>query len=130
TFDNVYDGIIDVKEYSENLTLSWSKLNFVPNDFVNLQIDHLEENMNDRPYYKSLRDEGISVEDLKVFASFQKKGFNLGNTTDGTGFESITMTFHHLEVYNLMDRMPRLRKGDVHLYHIIVDNKMLYDLRL
>lgn len=130
TFDNVYDGIIDVKEKSSDITLSWSKLNFKPNDFVDAQIDDLELNMSNRPYYKELRDEGISVEDIKLFASFQKKGFNLGNTTDGSGFESITMTFHHLEVYNLMDRMPRLRKGDVHLYHVIVDNKMLYDLRL
>ena len=130
TFDNAYDGIIDVKEKSENLTLSWSKLNFTPNPFIDAQIDDLELNIENRPYYKSLRDEGISVEDLKVFASFQKKGFNLGNTTDGTGFESITMTFHHLEVFNLMDRMPRVRKGDVHLYHNVIDNKQLHDLRL
>lgn len=130
TFDNVYDGVIDVKEYSRNLTLSWSKLNFKPNAFVDAQIDDLEENIADRPYYQSLRQEGIAIEDIKVFASFQKKGFNLGNTTNGEGFESITMTFHHLEVFNLMDRMPRLRKGDVHLYHVIIDNSMLNDLRL
>ena len=130
TFDNAYDGIIDVKEKSENLTLSWSKLNFTPNSFIDAQIDDLENNIENRPFYKSLRDKGIAVGDIKVFASFQKKGFNLGNTTDGTGFESITMTFHHLEVFNLMDRMPRLRKGDVHLYHNLIDNKQLHDLRL
>lgn len=130
TFDQVYDGIIDLREFSKNITLSWSKLNFNPNDFINTQIDYLENNRNNHPYYDSLRTEGIAVEDLKVFASFQKKGFNLGNTTDGSGFETITMTFHHLEVFNLMDRMPRLRKGDVHVYHMILDNTLLYDYRL
>lgn len=130
TFDQVYDGIIDVKEYSSNLTLSWSKLNFVPNDFIEDQINALEMNQGEYPFYKSLRDSGISVNDIIELGSYQKKGFNLGNTTDGTGFESITMTFHHLEVYNLMDRMPRIRKGDVHVYQIIVDNEDLYNLRL
>ena len=130
TFEQAYDGIIDVKEYSSNLTLSWSKLNFKLNDFIQEQIDHLELNQGDHPFYKSLRDDGITKEQIATLASFQKKGFNLGNTTDGEGFESITMTFHHLEVFNLMDRMPRLRKGDVHLYHLIVDNKELHDLRL
>jgi len=130
TFEQAYDGIIDVKEYSSNLTLSWSKLDFTQNDFIQQQIDDLEFNQEDNPYYKSLRDSGITKEQIALLASFQKKGFNLGNTTDGVGFETITMTFHHLEVFNLMDRMPRIRQGDVHLYHVIVDNKDLYDLRL
>ena len=130
TFDQVYDGIIDLRENAQHITLSWSKLNFISNDFIDAQIDYLENNRSMHPYYDALRNEAISVEDLKVFASFQKKGFNLGNTTDGSGFENITMTFHHLEVFNLMDRMPRLRKGDVHLYHMILDNTLLYEYRL
>ena len=130
TFDQAYDGIIDVKELSEHLTLSWSKLKFVQSDFIDEQMDYLEENIHDFTYYRSLRDQGISVDDIKQYASFQKKGFNLGNTTDGEGFEPITMTFHHLDLKNLMDRMPRLRKGDVHLYHVILDNEMIYDLQM
>ena len=130
TFDQAYDGIIDVKEYSSNLTLSWSKLNFVPNTFIEDQINALEMNQNEYPFYKSLRDSDISVEDIIELGSYQKKGFNLGNTTDGIGFESISMTFHHLEIFNLMDRMPRIRKGDVHVYQIILDNEALYNLRL
>ncbi|MBU1144129.1 MAG: hypothetical protein KKH92_10880 [Firmicutes bacterium] len=130
TFDQAYDGIIDAKEESQNMTLSWSKLNFKVNDFIEAQINYLEEHIEEHSFYKSLRDSGISKEDIITFASFQKKGFNLGNSTDGLGFETITMTFHHLEVFNLMDRMPRLRKGDVHLYHVIIDNEELYRLRL
>lgn len=130
TFDQAYDGIIDLREHSKNVTLSWSKLNFNPNDFISTQIYYLEENRSTHPYYDSLRNEGISKEDLELFMSFQKKGFNLGNTTDGEGFEDITMTFHHLEVFNLMDRMPRIRKGDAHLYHMILDNTRIHELRL
>jgi pectate lyase len=130
TFEQAYDGIIDVKEESENITLSWSKLLFKTNTFIEEQINYLEENRHLYAYYDELRTSGVSKEDIITHSSFQKKGFNLGNTTDGTGFESITMTFHHLEIYNLSDRMPRIRKGDVHVYHIIVDNQELYELRL
>jgi pectate lyase len=130
TFDQAYDGIVDVKAFSSNITLSWSKLNFRNNPFVTLQIEALEENREIYPYYDELRTSGMTKEDIITLASFQKKGFNLGNTTDGEGFESITMTFHHLEVFNLMDRMPRIRKGDAHLYHIILDNSDIHELRL
>jgi pectate lyase len=130
SFDQAYDGIIDVKEEGRNLTLSWSKLNFRPNAFIEAQIDYLEENVEKYPYYQSFKDLEISREDMILYSSFQKKGFNLGNSTDGEGFESITFTFHHLEIYNLMDRMPRLRKGDVHVYHIILDNSDIHNLRL
>lgn len=130
TFEQAYDGIIDVKDGCSNLTLSFSKLDFNPNDFIRTQIDALEENKDLYPYYQSLREKGITKEEIIRLASYQKKGFNLGNTTDGEGFESITFTFHHLEVYNLQDRMPRIRKGDAHLYQIILDNSGITDLGL
>lgn len=130
TFDQAYDGIIDIKENTSHVTLSWSRLEFRPNTFIEEQIFFLEEHREDNPYYDLLRTQGISIEDLILHSSFQKKGFNLGNSTDGLGFESITMTFHHLDIYNLQDRMPRIRKGDVHMYHISLDNEDVYMLRL
>ncbi|MDO9628595.1 MAG: hypothetical protein Q7I99_01735 [Acholeplasmataceae bacterium] len=130
TFEQAYDGIIDVKEEGRNLTLSWSKLIFRPNPFIEAQIDYLEENVELYPYYQSFKELGISREDMLLYTSFQKKGFNIGNSTDGEGFEPITFTFHHLEIYNLMDRMPRIRKGDVHVYHITLDNTEIHDLRI
>jgi len=130
TFKQAYDGIIDVKDGCSNLTLSFSKLDFNPNEFIKTQINALEENQDLHPYYQSLRAKGITKEELIRLASYQKKGFNLGNTTDGSGFESITFTFHHLEVYNLQDRFPRIRKGDAHLYQVILDNSGITDLGL
>jgi pectate lyase len=125
-FDQAYDGIIDVKENSANITLSWSELVFEVNDFIRVQIAYLEANREENPYYDSLRTAGIEVADIELLASFQKKGFNFGNTTDGEGFESITVTFHHLKVENLQDRFPRIRKGDVHLYAVSLDNHDLF----
>lgn len=124
SFDQAYDGIIDVKEESSNLTISFSKFNFVPSDFITEQVNYLENNREENPYYNSLRN-NLSKEEIEKWASYQKKGFNLGNTTDGEGYESISFTFHHLEVFNLQDRLPRIRKGDAHLYHIILDNTEL-----
>lgn len=130
SFDQAYDGIIDVKEHGQNITLSWTKLSFKPNAFIEAQIAYLEAHIDEHPYYQSIRAQDVSYEDMIIYTSFQKKGFNFGNTTDGEGFEDITVTFHHLWVENLMDRLPRLRKGDVHLYHVILDNEDIFQLRL
>lgn len=130
TIHQSYDGIMDIKEYSSNITLSWSKLIFEPTEFITAQIQSLEENKEFYPFYLSMRDQGISVEDIIAVASYQKKGFNLGNSTDGEGFESISVTFHHLVVENLQDRFPRIRKGDVHLYSVLLDNEDLYHIML
>ena len=127
TFEQAYDGIIDIKEQVSNVTLSWSNLIFEPTAFIEDQIDYLEQNRSMYPFYDELRNSGATQEDLILHSSFQKKGFNLGNSTDGEGFESITMTFHHLNIKNLQSRMPRIRKGDVHLYHIILDNQDIYE---
>ena len=129
TFEQAYDGIIDMKEHAQNITISHSKFLFTPNAFIEAQITHLENHQNDYPFYQELRNEGESMETLMQWASYQKKGFNLGNTTDGENFETITVTFHHLEVYNLQDRFPRLRKGDVHLYHVHLNNEDIYNFR-
>lgn len=130
TFRQAYDGIVDVKEGCRNMTLSFSRLDFRPNAFIQAQIDYLEENRESYPYYDSLRDDGLTPDDILKMASYQKKGFNLGNQTDGEGYESITFTFHHLLIWNLQDRMPRIRKGDAHVYQITLDNTDIWNLNL
>ena len=130
TFEQAYDGIIDIKENVNNVTLSWSNLIFEPTPFIETQMEYLEHNRPSYPFYDELRNSGATPEDLIHYASFQKKGFNLGNSTDGEGYESITMTFHHLNIKNLQSRMPRIRKGDVHMYHILLDNQDVYDQRI
>lgn len=126
TLNRCYDGLMDVKAGVSDVTLSWSGLVFEPTDFIRTQMEWLEANAEANPYYQSFRGQGVSAEAMVTYASCQKKGFNLGNTTDGSGFEGITVTFHHLYVKNLCDRFPRLRKGDVHVYECILDNGGIY----
>ena len=128
TFKNSYDGIIDMKKEVKNVTMSYLDLDFTNYEFINTQIEYLENNKESNPYYESLR-EKASIDEIKIMAASQKKGFNLGNTTDGDGFESITVTMHHIYAKNLQDRFPRLRKGDVHLYNVILNNTDLYNLK-
>ncbi|CCV64583.1 predicted pectin lyase [Alteracholeplasma palmae J233] len=128
SFSNSYDGIIDAKNNVENVTLSYLDLNFVVTDFITVQMDMLENNRTEHPYYDELRN-SASKEDITIVAASQKKGFNFGNTTDGSGFENITVTMHHIYAKNLQDRFPRLRKGDVHLYNVISDATDISKLR-
>src|SRR5690606_14603554 len=113
-FDQSYDGLIDVKGFTSNFTISYLDLNFVPNQFIRDQIEWLEENFMDDPsktptnsrYVKLRKDAGLSVEQIITYTSAQKKGFNFGNTTMGLGFDTITITIHHSRFVNLADRLP------------------------
>lgn len=148
TLDQSYDGLVDVKSGTANFTLSYFKLDFQHNEFIQAQIDKLEEE-----YQTYLRDYAqeysleelkekrattsryaklrltMSMEDIATYASFQKKGFNFGNTTQGLGFDTITITMHDFLIRNLQDRLPRLRQGDVHLYNIYLDATDIVDYK-
>ncbi|WP_025724463.1 immunoglobulin-like domain-containing protein [Acholeplasma granularum] len=134
-FDQSYDGLVDVKGGTSNFTISYLDLNFQVNDFIREQINYLEENYmsnenktsaNSR--YVRLR-EYLNPEQIMEYTSMQKKGFNLGNTTMGLGFDTITVTIHHSRFINLADRLPRLRQGDVHVYNVLQDNTGLERVR-
>lgn len=136
TFKNSYDGIIDMKANATNVTMSWLNLDFTPDDFIKTQINYLEENREEKdeegnlkyPFYDVVR-KHLSVDEIITICGSQKKGFNLGNTTDGQGFETITVTMHHIYAKNLQDRFPRLRKGDVHFYNVVLDCTDLTEVR-
>jgi pectate lyase len=128
TFKTAYDGIVDVKGGVSNITLSWLHLDFTVDEFIVSQFDYLEENIQRYPFYRELRDT-ISKEDITTVAAGQKKGFNFGNTEGGPNFESITITMHNIYAKNLQDRFPRLRRGDVHVYNVVLDSEELQRLR-
>ncbi len=128
TFRTSYDGIMDIKGDVSNITLSWLNLDFIVDDFIEDQFTYLEENINSFPFYRELR-ETVKMEDIATVAAGQKKAFNWGNTESGPGFESITVTMHHVYAKNLQDRFPRLRRGDVHTYNLVLDSEDLRRLR-
>lgn len=126
-----YDGLIDIKKNTEDITISYLFVNGTPDEFIETQILDLERRYQEGdvtiPYYTRIRDAGASVDTMIRATATVKKGFNFGNTTAGTDFEMINVTIHHTYFKNLQDRIPRLRKGDVHLYNVVVDSE---DVRL
>ena len=128
TLGTAYDGLADVKGNTKNITLSWLNLDFGVDDFIKAQFDFLEENRKDYPFYDTLRKD-ISKETISIVAAGQKKGFNFGNTEGGPNFEEITITMHNIYAKNLQDRFPRLRRGDVHIYNVILDSEELQELK-
>jgi len=128
TFTKAYDGIIDTKGGSYNITFSWSK--YFRDDgatnaqsFVRQQIAALEANRTAYPMCDFLRTNGFSVEDIVQISQGHTKGHLLGaNALDATN-NAHSMTLHHQWAINLWDRaMPRLRAGNVHNYNNYLDD--------
>jgi pectate lyase len=125
TFTKAYDGVIDIKGGSADVTLSWNA--FVaddggPSSFVRAQIVALESDHSAAPMYAFLRANGFSVDDIVDVVRSQKKGHLIGALELDAANANHTVTLHHDYYKNMQDRMPRLRAGDAHVYNIFVDN--------
>ena len=141
TFTKSYDGLVDQKAGSVNVTFSWCK--YVgddgatnPNSWVRQQINALEANKSSYTFYNFLRSNGFSVEDIVQIIQAHDKTHLAGSNDQDPANDSLAMTFHHLLILGVWDRcVPRLRAGNVHNYNIYVDDsnvlvaKRLRDLR-
>jgi len=129
-----YDGLIDFKAGSslsatvKNATFSYMKLVFEPNAFIEAQFDYLETNRSSYNYYNTMRNAGMSKQEIMELNSFQKKGFLLGGSSLRVG-NVFTLTIYNSYIKNLQDRFPRLRGGDVHLFNNIYDADDVYQMR-
>ena len=142
TFTKSYDGIVDLKSDTSNITFSWCK--YVgddgatnPNSFVRQQIKALEANPAAYPFYHFLRANGFSVEDIVTIIQAHDKTHLAGAKNLDPANASISITFHHQWFQGVWDRCaPRLRAGNVHDYDIYVDDsrvlaaKRLRDIRV
>jgi pectate lyase len=125
TFTKAYDGVLDIKGGSKNVTISWSS--FVgddggPNSFVRKQVDALEANRSAYVMYNFLRTNGFSVDDIVVVSRSQKKGHLVGANEFDASNANHRLTLHHNYYLNMQDRLPRLRGGNAHAYNIYVNN--------
>jgi pectate lyase len=141
TFTKSYDGLVDQKAGSVNVTFSWCK--YVgddgatnPNSWVRQQINALEANKSSYTFYNFLRSNGFSVEDIVQIIQAHDKTHLAGSNDKDPNNATLAMTFHHLLILGVWDRcVPRLRAGNVHNYNIYVDDsnvlvaKRLRDLR-
>ena len=75
-----------------------------------------------------MRNAGMTMEEIMHLNSFQKKGFLLGGSELRVG-NVFTLTIYNSYFKNLMDRFPRVRGGDVHLFNVIYDANDVYETR-
>jgi pectate lyase len=128
TFTKAYDGIVDIKQGSYNITFSWCKYTgddgaTNTNSWVRQQIYALESNKTSYAMYNFLRNNGFSVEDIVTVIQGHDKTHLIGATTDPINAQH-TVTFHHDWFVNPWDRLPRLRAGNVHDYNLYVDDTL------
>ena len=128
TFTKSYDGILDQKAGTQNVTLSWCS--YIgddgatnPNSWVRQQINALEANRPANKFYEFLRTNGFSVEDIVQIIQGHDKTHLMGSNELDPLNTTLSTTFHHLWLNNMWDRcVPRLRGGSVHDYNIYVDD--------
>lgn len=137
TFTKSYDGIVDQKAGSSNVTISWCK--YIGDDgatnsnsWVRQQINALEANRSSYAFYNFLRTNGFSVEDIVQIVQGHDKTHLMGSNSLDSANATLATTFHHLWLNNCWDRcVPRLRAGNVHDYNLYVDDsKVLAAKRL
>jgi pectate lyase/pectin methylesterase-like acyl-CoA thioesterase len=125
TFTKAYDGVIDIKGGTRNITISWCSFlgdDGGPGSFVRRQIEALDQNRPAYPMYDFLRSNGFSVEDIIAISRSQKKGHLVGANELDPANANHQVTLHHNYYLNMQDRLPRLRAGNAHAYDIYVNN--------
>jgi len=128
TFTKSYDGIVDFKAGSTNVTLSWCKYTgddgaTNPNSFVWQQINSLESNKNSYAFYGFLRNNGFSTTNIVTIIQGHDKTHLMGSNDKDPNNVNLSATFHHLWMKNTWDRaVPRLRAGNVHDFNNYVDD--------
>ncbi len=125
TFRKAYDGVVDVKKGSSGVTVSWSLFtgdDLGPNSWLMRQMDALEANRSAYPMYNELRNLGLSKADIAAVSAGQKKGHLIGANELRAENNGHTVTLHHNYYKDMMDRMPRLRGGNVHVYNVVMDS--------
>lgn len=129
TFGKAYDGIIDSKNGTTGLTVSWSK--FLPGDgtFYNVMFDEMEKNTSNYPMYKFIRNQNLSKADIMKIASPQKKTHLIGAREFASDNSNLEITLHHNYYKDTQDRIPRLRGGNAHVYNILVDSTNAYNAK-
>ena len=135
TFTKTYDGIVDIKQGSSGITISWCKYTgddgaSNTNSWVRQQISSLESNRMSYAFYNFLRNNGFSTEDIVTIIQGHDKTHLIG-ANDGVSKPANalinaqhTITLHHEWFMNPWDRLPRLRGGNVHNYNIYVDDTL------
>ena len=129
TFTKAYDGVVDIKGGTRNVTISWCSFlgdDGGPSSFVRQQVAALELNPPAYPMYSFLRSNGFGAEDIISIARSQKKGHLVGANELDPANANHQVTLHHNYYLNMQDRLPRLRAGNAHAFDLYVNNGEAY----
>lgn len=138
-FGKAYDGVVDVKSGSNQVTISWCRFledDGGPQSWVRRQVEALESSRTSYAMYNFLRSNGFSTEDIIAVARSQKKGHLVGANDMDASNANLSLTLHHNLYVGMQDRLPRLRGGNAHSFNLVVDNRnaaaarALYDARV
>ncbi|MBQ2803634.1 MAG: hypothetical protein IJF07_07025, partial [Lachnospiraceae bacterium] len=134
TFYKAYDGIVDIKNPNpeNNVTISWCE--FLPgsenNEFFDVMMNDIFANPSNYATYMKMLGAGMTQDQIYMYAYGQKKTHLLGQSDEATNAAGIRLTMANNYYLNSMDRMPRLRYGNAHVYNCIMDAQELLDVRL
>jgi hypothetical protein len=128
-FEKSYDGLFDVVQGADLVTVSWCKLAGIMSGetarWVRRQFEHLEANAAQFPSYR-LRRESFGAASLREREQFQFKGNLVGNSaeavTAGRDRGHLNVTFHHNWYFNVDQRLPRMRFGNAHIFNLLADS--------
>lgn len=128
TFTKAYDGIVDIKDGSYNITISWCKYTgddgaTNTNSWVWQQINSLEAGLTNT-MYNFLRANGFSKTDIVTVIQGHDKTHLIGANDKAAINAQHAVTLHHDWFMNPWDRLPRLRAGNVHDYNLFVDDTL------
>jgi pectate lyase len=134
-FEKSYDGLFDVVQGADLVTVSWCKLAGAMSGesarWVNRQFDHLEANAALFPNYRLFRD-SVGAAALRQREVFQYKGNLVGNSAEPLTADRdrghLNVTFHHNWYFNVDQRMPRMRFGNAHVFNLMADSSAGQDL--
>ena len=127
TFTKAYDGIMDIKDGSSGITISWCKYTgddgaTNSNSWVWQQINKLESNKTAMRCTVPCATSGFSTTDIVTIIQGHDKTHLIGANDLDSNNATHTVTLHHEWFINPWDRLPRLRAGNVHDYNIYVDD--------
>jgi pectate lyase len=128
-FEKSYDGLFDVVQGADLITVSWCKLAGVMSGetarWVRRQFEYLAANPGRFPSYRLFRD-SVGAAALRQREIFQHKGNLVGNSPEPLTAERdrghLNVTFHHNWYFNVDQRMPRMRFGNAHLFNLLADS--------
>ena len=128
TFTKAYDGIVDIKNGSSGITISWCKYTgddgaTNTNSWVWQQINSLEAGATNT-MYNFLRANGFSKTDIVTVIQGHDKTHLIGANDKAAINAQHDVTLHHEWFINPWDRLPRLRAGNVHDYNLFVDDTL------